>query len=57
LVPLLNDEEEKEHGLRFIQFLLDAGARVEIPGVPAPQASFAAANGCGPPFCARTGAA
>jgi bacterioferritin B len=36
-------EEEKEHALRFIQFLLDAGARVEIPGVPAPQASFAAA--------------
>jgi bacterioferritin B len=37
-------EEEKEHALRFIQFLLDAGARVEIPGVPAPQASFAAAE-------------
>ena len=37
-------EEEKDHALRFIQFLLDAGARVEIPGVPAPQASFAAAE-------------
>jgi ferritin len=37
-------EEEKEHALRFIQFLLDAGARVEIPGVLAPQASFAAAE-------------
>lgn len=34
-------EEEKVHALRFIQFLLDAGARVEIPGVPAPLASFA----------------
>ena len=37
-------EEEKEHALRFIQFLLDAGARVEIPGVPAPVASFTAAE-------------
>ena len=37
-------EEEKEHALRFIQFLLDAGARVEIPGIPAPLASFAAAE-------------
>ena len=37
-------EEEKEHALRFIQFLLDAGARVEIPGVPAPVATFAAAE-------------
>src|SRR5260221_13214370 len=37
-------EEEKEHALRFIQFLLDAGARVEIPGVAAPQANFAAAE-------------
>ena len=25
-------EEEKRHALRFIQFLLDAGARVEIRG-------------------------
>jgi bacterioferritin B len=37
-------EEEKEHALRFIQFLLDAGARVKIPGVPAPQAHFKAAE-------------
>jgi ferritin len=37
-------EEEKRHALRFIQFLLDAGAQVEIPGVPAPQASFTAAE-------------
>ena len=37
-------EEEKAHALRFIQFLLDAGARVEIPGVPAPLANFAAAE-------------
>jgi ferritin len=37
-------EEEKEHALRFIQFLLDAGARVNIPAVPAPQAHFEAAE-------------
>jgi ferritin len=34
----------KTASLRFIQLLLDAGARVEIPGVPAPQAIFAAAE-------------
>src|ERR1700758_5385568 len=37
-------EEEKQHALRFIQFLLDAGARVEIPSIPAPQAHFVAAE-------------
>jgi bacterioferritin B len=33
-------EEEKEHALRFIQFIIDIGARVKIPAVPAPQAHF-----------------
>src|SRR5260370_11375016 len=33
-------EEEKEHALRFIQFVLDTGARVNIPAVSAPQAHF-----------------
>src|SRR6476619_5350068 len=33
-------EEETEHALRFIQFVIDVGARVNIPGVPAPQATF-----------------
>jgi ferritin len=37
-------EEEKEHALRFIQFLVDAGARVNIPAVPAPQAQFKTAE-------------
>jgi Ferritin-like domain len=31
-------EEEKEHALRFIQFVIDTGARVKIPAVSAPQA-------------------
>ena len=25
-------EEEKQHALRFIQFIIDVGARVDIPG-------------------------
>jgi ferritin len=33
-------EEEKQHALRFIEFLTDAGARVNIPGVRAPEAHF-----------------
>ena len=33
-------EEEKEHALRFIQFVIDTGARVKIPAVSAPQAHF-----------------
>ena len=33
-------EEEKQHALRFIEFLTDAGARVNIPSVPAPEAHF-----------------
>src|SRR5580693_4777994 len=37
-------EEEKEHALRFIQFVLDTGARVEIPAVSAPQAHFEVAE-------------
>jgi ferritin len=37
-------EEEKEHALRFIQFLVDAGARVNIPAVPAPQGHFKTAE-------------
>jgi ferritin len=33
-------EEEKEHAYKFIKFLLDAGGRVGIPTIPAPQAAF-----------------
>ena len=35
-------EEEKEHALRFIQFVIDTGAR--IPAVSAPQAHFEVAE-------------
>jgi hypothetical protein len=33
-------EEEKKHALRFIEHLIDVGAHVNIPTVPAPQAPF-----------------
>jgi len=37
-------EEEKQHALRFIQFVIDVGARVDIPAVPAPQGTFKVAE-------------
>ena len=37
-------EEEKQHALRFIQFVIDVGARVDIPAVPAPQGAFKVAE-------------
>ena len=33
--------EERNHALMIVQYLLDAGESVEIPGVEAPQTSFA----------------
>ena len=33
-------EEEKEHAYKFIKYLLDAGGRVAIPTIPAPQATL-----------------
>jgi len=36
--------EEREHAEKFIQFLLDAGGKVEIPAIPAPKADFASAE-------------
>ena len=37
-------EEEREHAMKFVKFVLDAGGRVAIPAVPAPQAEFASAE-------------
>lgn len=34
-------EEERDHAMRFIKYLLDAGGDVEITEVPAPQNKFA----------------
>jgi ferritin len=33
--------EEREHAMMMVKFLLDTGAEVRIPGVEAPQTSFA----------------
>ena len=33
-------EEERDHAMRFIKYVLDAGGRVEIPDIPAPQNKF-----------------
>ena len=33
-------EEEKEHALRFIKYVVDAGGRVVIPAIDAPQSKF-----------------
>jgi bacterioferritin B len=36
--------EERNHAMMIVQYLLDAGEAVEIPGVEAPQTSFADAR-------------
>ena len=37
-------EEEKGHALRFIKYVIDAGGRVIIPAIEAPQAKFKSAE-------------
>lgn len=32
--------EEREHGMKFLKFVLDAGGKVAIPAVPAPRNEF-----------------
>jgi ferritin len=33
-------DEEREHAMRFLQYVLDTGGQVEIPAIPAPQSRF-----------------
>src|SRR5437016_1097548 len=33
-------EEERDHAMRFIKFVVDADGHVEIPAIPSPQANF-----------------
>ena len=33
-------EEENEHANKFVKFICDVGGRLEIPALPAPQATF-----------------
>ena len=34
-------EEERSHAMKFIKYLMDAGGKVEIPTIKAPQSTFA----------------
>ena len=37
-------EEEREHAMKFVKFVIDVGGPVEIPALPAPKARFASAE-------------
>jgi bacterioferritin B len=37
-------DEEDEHALRFINYLIDAGGKVVVPGIDAPQSQFQSAE-------------
>ena len=37
-------EEEKDHALRFLRYVTDAGGQVVIPAIAAPQAAFSSAE-------------
>jgi bacterioferritin B len=36
-------DEEREHAMKFVKLLLDAGAKVAIPAIPAPRNTFESA--------------
>ena len=37
-------DEEKQHAMKFVKYLLDTKAELEIPAIPAPTPSFASAE-------------
>src|SRR4051812_43792612 len=37
-------EEERDHASRFVKFVLDAGGKVAVPAIPAPQNEFKSAE-------------
>jgi len=37
-------DEERDHALKFVRYLLDTGGDLKIPTVPAPKATFASAE-------------
>lgn len=37
-------EEEREHAMKFVKFVVDVGGRVEIPAIPAPKSAFDSAE-------------
>ncbi len=36
--------EERDHAMKFVKFVVEAGGRVEIPAIPAPQSAFESAR-------------
>jgi len=36
-------EEERDHAMRIVKYVVDAGGRLEIPQIPAPRSSFSSA--------------
>jgi ferritin len=37
-------EEEKQHAMKFVQYMLDTKANLQIPAIPAPKPTFASAE-------------
>jgi ferritin len=37
-------DEERDHAMRFVHFMVDVDAAVEIPAIPAPRSEFASAE-------------
>jgi len=37
-------DEEREHAMKFVRYILDAGGQVAIPGIPAPRHEFKSAE-------------
>ena len=37
-------DEEREHAMKFVKYVVDAGGRVALPAIPAPKASFGSAE-------------
>ncbi len=33
-------DEERDHAMKFVKFVLDAGGKVDIPAIPAPKSTF-----------------
>jgi ferritin len=40
-------DEEREHAMKFVRYILDAGGKVAIPAVPAPRSALASAEEAG----------
>jgi len=37
-------DEERQHAMRIVKYLMDAGGRLEIPEIPAPRSKFSSAE-------------